>query len=84
MEKEDLRELQRNALRAPFRINMTGGESFEVRCHDFITVSDYYAAVVVPEDNGERLHMLTLVNISTIEMLPAPAERSGNGKPPEN
>lgn len=78
MEKDDLRELQRNALAAPFRINMTGGESFEVRHHDFITVSDYYAAVVVPEEEGERLQMLTLVNISTIDMLPA-SSKADNG-----
>ena len=74
MEPDYVRELQRNALRAPFRVNMTGGESFEVRHHDFITVSDYHAAIVVEENGRYRMHMATLVNISTIDMLQTGAE----------
>ena len=82
MEKDDLRELAKNAIRAPFRINMTGGESFEVRHRDFITVSEYYAAVVVPKNGEDSIHMLTLVNISTIDMLPKEVEKGSNGIPP--
>ncbi|MEN1680747.1 MAG: hypothetical protein AAGJ46_14255 [Planctomycetota bacterium] len=74
MESDELKKLARNAMGAPFRIRMTGGEQFEVRHPDFITVSEYHAAVVMPEDGVERLNILTLVNISTVEMLPTPAE----------
>lgn len=74
MEKDDLRVLARNALKEPFRIRMTGGEVLDVRHHDFIAVSDYHAAIVVPENGQEQLHLATLVNISKIEMLPAAEE----------
>lgn len=84
MEKEDLRELARNASLQPFRIRMTGGESFEVQHPDFISVSDYHGSVIVVENEEEHMHIFTLLNISTIEMLPTTAEtppaRNGKGE----
>lgn len=77
MEKDDLRKLARNAAQEPFRINMTGGESFEVRHRDFITVSDYHAAVVVKENEKESVHLAAIMNISTIDKLPVVAGSSG-------
>ncbi|TWT95828.1 hypothetical protein Pla108_29050 [Botrimarina colliarenosi] len=76
MEKEDLRELARNASRQPFRIRMTGGETFDVRHQDSISVSDYHGSVIVVQDGKEHMHIFTLMNISTIEMLPAPVTPS--------
>ncbi|MEQ8846260.1 hypothetical protein [Botrimarina sp.] len=82
MEKDDLRELARNASRQPFRIRMTGGEVFDVRHQDFISVSDYHGSVIMVEEGKEHMHIFTLLNISTIEMLPtaAEAESSTNGE----
>lgn len=82
MEKDDLRQLASKAQLEPFRIRMTGGESFDVRHPDYISVSDYHAAIVVPDSASgrERLHLATLVNISTVEMLPAEIEKGSNGK----
>jgi hypothetical protein len=73
MESDDMRQLQRQAMQSPFRIRMTGGEEFDVRHHDFMTVSDYHAAIVVPENGRQKMHLITLVNISSIEMLPTAA-----------
>jgi len=73
MESDDLRRLQRQAMKSPFRIRMTGGETFEVHHHDFMTVSDYHAAIVVDEDDKQTMHLATLINISSIEMLPVSA-----------
>jgi hypothetical protein len=83
MDPEDLRKLARNALAEPFRIRMTGGEIFEVRHHDFITVSDYHAVIVLPDEKGKyRANLAAIMNISTIEMLPTSMEVSSstNGK----
>ncbi len=74
MESEDLRQLQRQALQSPFRIKMTGGETFEVRHHDFMTVSDYHAAIVIENNGNQTMHLATLMNISSIEMLPTAAK----------
>jgi hypothetical protein len=73
MESDDMRQLQRQAMQSPFRIRMTGGEEFDVRHHDFMTVSDYHAAIVVPKNGRQKMHLITLVNISNIEMLPTAA-----------
>jgi hypothetical protein len=73
MESDDMRQLQRQAMQSPFRIRMTGGEEFDMRHHDFMTVSDYHAAIVVPENGRQKMHLITLVNISNIEMLPTAA-----------
>jgi hypothetical protein len=76
MEADDLRRLQRNALNEPFRIRMTGGEVFEVRHHDFMTVGDYHAAIVVRDEDGvDRVHLAAIMNISTIEMLPTAVQK---------
>lgn len=82
MEAEDLRKLGRKALTEPFRIRMTGGETFDVRHHDFFTVSDYHAVIVLPDEAGKyRVNLASIVNISTIEMLPRQEEASSsNGK----
>ena len=75
MESDEMRRLQRQAFQSPFRIRMTGGEEFEVRHHDFMTVSDYHAAIVVQENSRQSMHLITLVNISSIEMLPTKASK---------
>jgi len=74
MESDDLRRLQRQAMKSPFRIQMNGGETFEVRHHDFMTVSDYHAAIVMEENGKQTMHLATLINISSIEMLPTAAQ----------
>jgi len=65
---------------------MTGGEVFDVRHHDFVTVSDYHAVVVLKDEQGAcRAHLAAIMNISPIETprsVPQP-ERSGeNGQEP--
>lgn len=71
MRPDDLIELIRRQPFAPFRIHVTGGQSYEVRHPERILVLRSRAVLAVGGENGvgERLEHVALVHIVRIEEL---------------
>lgn len=71
MEAEELKEALRQG---PVRLRMNNGDEFVVPHTEFISVSDYTAALLVREEGPARHRIVSLMNISDIELLPQQAE----------
>lgn len=53
---------------------MNNGDDFVVPHTEFISVGDYAAALLVREDGPARHRIVSLLNISDVELLPQSAE----------
>ena len=53
---------------------MNNGDVFDVAHSEFMSVGDYTAALLVRSGGVARHRIVTLINISDVEVLPAPAD----------
>lgn len=68
MEPDELKDALRQG---PVRIKMNNGDTFDVPHSEFISVGDYTAALLIRENGQARHRIVTLVNISDVELLPS-------------
>lgn len=71
MEPEELKDALRQG---PVRVTMNNGDVFEVPHSEFMSVGDYTAALLVRADGVARHRLVSLINISDVEILPTSAE----------
>ena len=72
MESDELKSLLQQA---PVRITMNNGQTFEIPHSEFATVGDYTAALLIKHDARMVHRVITLMNISDVEVL-APGQKA--------
>jgi hypothetical protein len=83
MRLEDIRQLTRAQPFRPFRVFLTGGETYDVHHPDMILATLGAAHIAVPSPGGppdaaERVTIVSPVHIQKVEFLPAaPTSRPG-------
>lgn len=71
MEPDTLKDALRQG---PVRIKMNNGDTFDVPHSEFISVADYTAALLVRDKGHARHRIVSLMNISDVEILTQPSE----------